>query len=159
MDTLDKILTLLQAGYTREEITTMLAPPADNPSRDPVPAPAPAGGAPAPDPSAPAPDPGPVLDTAQIMGAIKSLGDSVVSSLQRAQNGGSIIPGAADPNPVPDTAQILGAIKLMGDNIVSSLQRAQIGGSNIPGEADPSVDPMSAVMAAIIAPNPPTATK
>lgn len=97
MDQLDKILTLINAGYTREEITALLAP-AHTPAPTPEPAPAPT---PAP---APAPTPAPAPDMAAILGAINQMGSNIVTALQRSQLGGAVIPGQPDPNADPMAA-------------------------------------------------------
>ena len=105
MDQLDKILTLINAGYSREEITALLTPapapapaPVPAPAPAPVPAPAPAPvPAPAPAP-VPAPAPAPVPDMAAIQGAINQMGSNIVTALQRSQLGGAVIPGQPDPN-------------------------------------------------------------
>ena len=89
MDQLDKILTLINAGYSREEITALLTP-APAPAPAPVPAPAPA--------PVPAPAPAPVPDMAAIQGAINQMGSNIVTALQRSQLGGAVIPGQPDPN-------------------------------------------------------------
>ena len=97
MDQLDKILTLINAGYSREEITALLTPaPAPAPAPVPAPAPAPVP-APAPAP-VPAPAPAPVPDMAAIQGAINQMGSNIVTALQRSQLGGAVIPGQPDPN-------------------------------------------------------------
>ena len=116
---IDKICKLLDAGYTREEISKMLNPaavvaplpdprpnPAAPPAPDPTPAPAPA----APDPvPAPAPAAGGAPDMGQLLQAVNQMGANIVSALQRAQIGGSAMPYNPDPAAAIDaiTAQII----------------------------------------------------
>ena len=105
---LDKILTLINAGYTREEITALLA--ADNASE--APAPVPVSEAPAPVP-VPAPAPVPVSeagsDMAGITAAIETMGKNIIAALQRAQIGGATAPVPVNPLEQMDaiTAQII----------------------------------------------------
>lgn len=99
---LDKILRLLEAGYTREEISTILggaAPGNDNPTSAPVPA----EPAPVPDPPAPVSPGAPVP-----------------------------VPGAPAPAGASDMAMVTKAIEMMGKNIISALQKSQLGGATIP---------------------------
>lgn len=107
MDMLDKILTLINKGYTKEEITAILNPvptPAPVPAPAPTPAPAPAPDpVPAPTP-APSPTPAPAPDMAAILGAINQMGSNIVTALQRSQLGGAYIPGQPDPNADPMAA-------------------------------------------------------
>ena len=107
---LDKILTLINAGFTREEISallnTQLTPaPAPTPNPDPVPAPAPA---PAPVP-APAPAPAPAAtDADRIIGAVNQMGQNFITALQRATLGSAVIP--TPTNPQADMDAITAAI-------------------------------------------------
>ena len=53
--TLEQTITLLEAGYTKEEILALDAPQEPTPAPDPEPAPAPADPEPAPAPAGPEP--------------------------------------------------------------------------------------------------------
>lgn len=98
---LDKILTLINAGFTREEISallnTQLTPaPAPTPNPDPVPAPAPAPA------QAPAPAPAPAsvpaaTDADRIIGAVNQMGQNFITALQRATLGAAIMPTPSNP--------------------------------------------------------------
>lgn len=84
--TLNDILTLLNAGYTKADIDKLSVAPAPTPAPAPDPAPTP-DPAPAPDPTpAPAPDPtpepAPAPDPAQ---AIKTVLDDFTKKLQAFQ--------------------------------------------------------------------------
>ena len=119
MDALDKILTLINAGYTRDEIAALLAgqapaaPAAAPAAPDPAPTPAaaPAAVPVSPDPAAaagPAAPAAPAADMGSVLAAIHTMGSNIVSALQRAQIGGtSLTP--ADPNSMLDaiTAAII----------------------------------------------------
>lgn len=79
------ILTLLKAGYTRQEIDAMANPA---PAPDPVPAPAPA-----PDP-APVPDPAPApapQNNDAILAAITDLGNKFTAAMQAASLGAAMM--------------------------------------------------------------------
>ena len=120
---LDKILTLINAGYTRDEITALLnaesagGRPAANthdpvePSGAPVPAPVAVPVAPVanPDPVPAAPVSDPSVDMAGISKAIETMGRNIITALQRAQIGGTSAPAPVDPNAQIDaiTAQII----------------------------------------------------
>lgn len=122
---LDKILALINAGFTAEQIVPLLgrmSPEADSvPAPGPAPAPVPVPvSVPAPVPENPAPAPAP--------GA-----------------GAPVAPGAVD------VAGISAAIQAMGDNIIKALQRAQIGGSTVPAPLDPDAQ-LNAITAQIINP-------
>lgn len=116
---LDKILKLLDAGYTREEISQILNPsavvapapdprpiPAVSPAPDPTPTPAPAAPDPVPVPAAPA---GSAPDMGKLLEAVNQMGANIVSALQRAQIGGAALPYNPDPAAAIDaiTAQII----------------------------------------------------
>lgn len=101
---LDKILTLINAGFTREEISALLTPsPAPTPNPDPSPAPAPA--------PVPAPAPAPVpaaTDTDRIIGAVNQMGQNFITALQRVTLGSAVIP--TPTNPQADMDAITAAI-------------------------------------------------
>lgn len=120
---LETILTLINAGYTRDEITALLNaesagnhPAASSPaSAEPAgaPVPAPVGGPVAPIPNAvpvapvaPADSP---VDMAGISKAIETMGRNIIAAVQRAQIGGTPAPAPVDPNSQIDaiTAQII----------------------------------------------------
>ena len=87
------ILTLLKAGYTRQEIDSMANPaPAPDPAPAPAPDPAPA---PAPDPApAPAPDPAPApasQNNDAILAAIADLGNKFTAAMQAASLGAAMM--------------------------------------------------------------------
>ena len=123
--TAQEIITLLQGGFTHDEIIALTQVPAPAPA-DPVPAPAPApepAPAPADEPApAPVPDPAPgpapthAQDPAQpdLQGLIQQQAAlqqqiaKLTSTLQANAIAGSFIPGGV-PNP-PDAAQVLGEI-------------------------------------------------
>lgn len=89
---LTDILTLLNAGYKKEDIDKLLA---DDPDPTPAPAPDPTP-APAPDPTpapAPAPTPAPAPDPAQ---AIKAVLDDFTKKLQAFQVETSNLPPRPD---------------------------------------------------------------
>ena len=119
----EDLVTLLKAGYTRQEIEAMESQPAPaapeaaqdtNPTPAPTPAPVPTPTpAPVPAPSAPAADPTTV------------------------------------PSSNPDMASVLAAIQTMGTNIVTALQAAQLGGATLPTAKPDSIE---SVMASIINP-------
>ena len=102
---LDKILTLINAGFTREEISALLntqLTPAPAPTPNPAPAPAPAPApVPAPSPApAPAPTPAPVpaaTDADRIIGAVNQMGQNFIQALQRATLGAAIMPTPSNP--------------------------------------------------------------
>ena len=116
---LDQILTLINAGFTRDEITAILNQEragSDAVANSPVPAepdhvsvpaavdaPAGSGAVPAPAGSAPA------LDAAGITRAIEDMGRHLIAAMQKAQIGGSSAPAPIDPNAQMDaiTAQII----------------------------------------------------
>ena len=123
--TAQEIITLLQGGFTHDEIIALTQVPAAAPD-DPVPAPAPVpepapapvdkpAPAPVPDPSpGPAPTPAPVPEQVDLQGlinqqvALQQQIAKLTSTLQANAIAGSIIPGGV-PNP-PDAAQVLGEI-------------------------------------------------
>ena len=121
---LDKILTLINAGYTRDEITALLAgqapaaAPAAPAAPDPAPAAAPAALPVSPDPApaaGPAAPTAPAADMGPVLAAIQAMGSNIVSALQRAQIGGtSLTP--ADPATTLDaiTAAIIDPPKKEG---------------------------------------------
>ena len=79
------ILTLLKAGYTRQEIDAM-ENPAPAPAPDPAPVPAPA-----PDP-APAPSPAPApQNNDAILAAITDLGNKFTAAMQAASLGAAMM--------------------------------------------------------------------
>ena len=83
----DDILTLLKAGYTRQEIDAM-ASPAPAPVPDPTPAPTPAPTPnPVPDPS-PAPAP---QNNDAILAAITDLGNKSTAAMQAASLGAAMM--------------------------------------------------------------------
>lgn len=123
--TAQEIITLLQGGFTHDEILALTQVPATAPA-DPVPSPAPApepapapddepAPAPVPDP-APGPAPTPAPDPAQpdLQGLIQQQAAlqqqiaRLTSTLQANAIAGSVLPGGV-PNP-PDAAQVLGEI-------------------------------------------------
>lgn len=97
----EDLVTLLKAGYTRQEIEAMESQPAPaaaqdtNPTPAPTPAPVPA---PVPAPAAPAADPTPApssnSDMASVLAAIQTMGTNIVTALQAAQLGGATLPTA-----------------------------------------------------------------
>lgn len=106
---LDKILTLINAGFTREEISALLntqLTPAPAPTPNPVPAPDPAP-APAPAP-VPAPAPAPT-DADRIIGAVNQMGQNFITALQRATLGAAVMPTPTNPQAEMDaiTAAII----------------------------------------------------
>ena len=120
---LEQILTLINAGFTAEQIIPLLvqtgAPPVPKPGSEPNPVPAPApvpDPAPAPGNPAPAPAPAPVppadntaLDLSGITQAIEAMGRNIISALQKASIGGTPAPAPLDPMKQMDmiTAQII----------------------------------------------------
>ena len=116
---LDQILTLINAGFTRDEITALLnqeragvdatanspipAEPASVPAAPAVDSPAGSGAVPAPA------NPAPALDAAGITRAIEDMGRNLIAAMQKAQIGGSTAPAPVDPNAQMDaiTAQII----------------------------------------------------
>lgn len=101
----EDLVTLLKAGYTRQEIEAMEsqpapAAPAAAPDTNPTPAPTPAPvPTPAPTPApAPAADPTPApstnQDIASVLAAIQTMGNNIVTALQAAQLGGATLPTA-----------------------------------------------------------------
>lgn len=116
---LDQILTLINAGFTRDEITAILNQEragVDAVANPPVPAEpvhvsvpaavdAPAGSGAVPAPAVPAP----ALDAAGITRAIEEMGRNLIAAMQKAQIGGSSAPAPVDPNAQMDaiTAQII----------------------------------------------------
>ena len=123
--TAQEIITLLQGGFTHDEIIALTQSPAPAPA-DPVPAPAPApepapapvdepSPAPVPDPApGPAPTPAPVPEQLDLQGLINQQAAlqqqiaRLTSTLQANAISGSVLPGGV-PNP-PDAAQVLGEI-------------------------------------------------
>ena len=96
----EDLVTLLKAGYTRQEIEAMESQPAPaapeaaqdtNPTPAPTPAPVPAPAAPAADPT---PAPSSKSDMATVLAAIQTMGTNIVSALQAAQLGGATLPTA-----------------------------------------------------------------
>ena len=123
--TAQEIITLLQGGFTHDEIialTQVPAAPAPVPVPDPAPAPEPAPApvdepspAPVPDPApGPAPTPAPVPEQPDLQGLINQQAAlqqqiaRLTSTLQANAIAGSVLPGGV-PNP-PDAAQVLGEI-------------------------------------------------
>ena len=123
--TAQEIITLLQGGFTHDEIIALTqvpaAAPADPvhaPAPDPEPAPAPADEptpAPLPDPApGPAPAPAPAPEQVDLPGLINQQAAlqqqiaRLTSTLQANAIAGSVLPGGV-PNP-PDAAQVLGEI-------------------------------------------------
>ena len=113
---LDKILTLINAGFSREEISALLntqLTPAPAPIPNPAPAPAPAptpNPAPAPAP-APTPNPAPapaLTDADRIIGAVNQMGQNFIQALQRATLGAAVMP--TPTNPQADIDAITAAI-------------------------------------------------
>ena len=116
---LDQILTLINAGFTRDEIITLLnqeragaGAPANPPvSAEPAPVPAaPAVDSPAGSDVVPAPaGSATALDAAGITRAIEDMGRNLIAAMQKAQIGGSTAPAPVDPNAQMDaiTAQII----------------------------------------------------
>ena len=116
---LDQILTLINAGFTRDEIIAILNQEragADAVANSPVSAEhvpvsvppavdAPAGSGAVPNPANPAP----ALDGAGISRAIEDMGRNLIAAMQKAQIGGSTAPSPVDPNAQMDaiTAQII----------------------------------------------------
>lgn len=90
----EDLITLLKAGYTRQEIEVMESQPAPaaaqdtSPTPEPTPAPAPA----APVPATPAPSTN--QDMASVLAAIQTMGSNIVTALQAAQLGGATLPTA-----------------------------------------------------------------
>lgn len=116
---LDQILTLINAGFSRDEITAILnqeragvdasanpsvsAEPASVPAASPMDSPAGAGAVPA------SAGPAPALDAAGITRAIEEMGRNLIAAMQKAQIGGSSAPIPANPLEQMDaiTAQII----------------------------------------------------
>ena len=129
---LDKILTLINAGFTADQIVPLLgqlspdpapvpAPvpaPAPVPSPLPAPAPVPPNPAPAPAPGPGAPAPAGALDATAITAAIDAMGRNIISALQRAQIGGSSVTPPLDPDAQLNaiTAQIINPTRKDGAN-------------------------------------------
>lgn len=119
---LETILTLLNAGYTREEISQLLATPASGAGdstdthgdNNPVVV---------PDPSAPA-----------------------------APAGGNPVPAAPVASGAADLGGIYAALESMSKNIVTAIQRAQLGGASMPTPAATPQEQMDAITAQIINP-------
>lgn len=123
--TAQEIITLLQGGFTHDEIIALTQATAPAPA-DPVPAPAPApkpapaqadkpSAAPAPDPAPePAPAPAQEPDQPDLQGLIRQQGElqkqiaKLTSTLQANAIAGSVLPGGVQ-NP-PDASQILAEI-------------------------------------------------
>ena len=122
---LDQILTLINAGFTAEQIIPLLGQtgtaqiPKSDGEPNPVPAPVPVPN-PAPVPVNPAPAPAPA-------------------------------PVPPADNPAPDLSGITQAIEAMGRNIISALQKASIGGTPAPAPLDP-MKQMDLITAQIINP-------
>ena len=96
----EDLVTLLKAGYTRQEIEAMESQPAPaapeaapdiNPTPAPTPAPSAAPAAPAADPT---PAPSTNQDMASVLAAIQTMGNNIVTALQAAQLGGATLPTA-----------------------------------------------------------------
>lgn len=96
----EDLVTLLKAGYTRQEIEAMENQPAPatpaaaqdtNPTPAPTPAPSAAPAAPAADPT---PAPSSNQDMASVLAAIQTMGNNIVTALQAAQLGGATLPTA-----------------------------------------------------------------
>lgn len=122
METLDKILTLLAAGYTREEISALLGTPASG-----------AG------------------DPANADG-INNAGDAPVPPAPAAPAGGEPVSAAAvNPAAGADVSGIYAALEQMSKNIVAAIQKVQIGGTQVPAPADPMAQ-IDAITAQIINP-------
>lgn len=99
------ILTLLKAGYTRQEIDAM-ANPAPVPVPAPTPAPAP-DPAPVPDPTpSPAPSPAPQNNDA-ILAAITDLGNKFTAAMQAASLGAAMMQQPAGDTLESVMAQII----------------------------------------------------
>lgn len=123
--TAQEIITLLQGGFTHDEIIALSQVPAASPA-DPLPAPAPAPEpapaqddeptpAPVPDPApGPSPTPAPVPEQVDLQSLINQQAAlqqqiaRLTSTLQANAIAGSVLPGGV-PNP-PDAAQVLGEI-------------------------------------------------
>ena len=98
----EDLVTLLKAGYTRQEIEAMESQPAPAAVQDtsptpepmpaPVPAPVPAPAAPVPAQATPAPSTN--QDMASVLAAIQTMGNNIVTALQAAQLGGATLPTA-----------------------------------------------------------------
>ena len=116
---LDKILALINAGFTADQIIPLLGQtggvPAPVPNPDPLPVsiplpdPVPNNPAPAPAPGPSAPAPAPALDANGITQAIEAMGRNIIAAMQRAQIGGTPAPAPVDPMKQMDaiTAQII----------------------------------------------------
>ena len=94
----EDLVTLLKAGYTRQEIEAMESQPAPAAAQDtshtpePTPAPVPAPAAPVPAQATPAPSTN--QDMASVLAAIQTMGHNIVTALQAAQLGGATLPTA-----------------------------------------------------------------
>lgn len=88
----EQIIKLVEAGFTAADIRAMMGEPQDNPSHD-----EPAKDQPQTEPTAPNEtlqdhkEQPTLADNAQLLTAIKTMGDNIVSALQKAQIGGSYI--------------------------------------------------------------------
>ena len=90
--TMQEILTLVAAGYTKEDIEKMQAPTAPAPA--PVPDPEPAAPAPLPDPepAAPAPAPAPADNEPTMRDLMQSMA-KLTSAIQANAIAQSVVPG------------------------------------------------------------------
>lgn len=88
--TMQEILTLVAAGYTKEDIEKMEAPAAPAPTPDPEPAaPAPT---PDPEPTAPAPAPAPAENEPTMRDLMQSMA-KLTSAIQANAIAQSVVPG------------------------------------------------------------------
>ena len=125
---LDKILALINAGFTAEQIVPLLgqmSPEAASvsasvpaPAPVPSPAPVPPNPAPAPAPGTGAPAPAGAFDASAITAAIDAMGKNIIAALQKAQIGGSSVPTPLDPDAQLNaiTAQIINPTRKDGAN-------------------------------------------
>lgn len=97
----EDLVTLLKAGYTRQEIEAMENQPApaapaaaQDTSPTPAPTPAPSAAPAAPAAADPTPAPSTNQDLASVLAAIQTMGSNIVTALQAAQLGGATLPTA-----------------------------------------------------------------
>lgn len=88
----EQIIKLVEAGFTAADIRAMMGDPQDNPSHDEQTEDQPQTEQKAqPETRQDHQEPPTLADNAQLLTAIKTMGDNIVSALQKAQIGGSYI--------------------------------------------------------------------
>lgn len=107
---INEVVTLLNAGFTREEILAMTSTPEPAPAPEPVPAPAPAPEpVPAPVPAADAPEPAPAPVPITGVQAWDALMNEIVS-LRQAVQAGNRYSAQQPENKPPDGEAVLANI-------------------------------------------------